>query len=184
MDACQAEWLEGHLHPLCLLYQDGTTSLAEGFGGSRGEAQRPRRTDTFQNPEQRRVIASTLVHALPRLSFWGGWQGVAFQVVLPYSDGYGCESCVSSGEGPRQKGSFLAKSQCGGRERGIALASDCKPRFAGFAVCTPPPSATHHEPAHGLKRRRVFISILQCRLRPATRFNPFSSGLLFFGKHK
>ncbi len=34
---------------------------------------------------------------------------------------------------PRKKGSFLRISQCGGDERGIALASDCKPRFAGFA---------------------------------------------------
>jgi hypothetical protein len=38
---------------------------------------------------------------------------------------------------PRQEGSFLAKIQYGGRERGISLASNCKPRFAGFAVCTP-----------------------------------------------
>lgn len=35
-------------------------------------------------------------------------------------------------------GSFLATKQCGGRERGAFLASDCKPRFAGFAVCTGP----------------------------------------------
>jgi len=34
---------------------------------------------------------------------------------------------------PRQKGSFLPKSQCGGRERGIAPPSDQKIWFAGFA---------------------------------------------------
>ena len=38
---------------------------------------------------------------------------------------------------PWRKGSFLAINPCGGRERGIALPSECKPRFAGFAVCTP-----------------------------------------------
>lgn len=37
---------------------------------------------------------------------------------------------------PRRKGSFLAINPCGGRQRGIALPSECKPRFAGFAVCT------------------------------------------------
>jgi len=37
---------------------------------------------------------------------------------------------------PRQKGSFLVIPQYGGRERGIALLSDQKTRFAGFAVRT------------------------------------------------
>ena len=37
---------------------------------------------------------------------------------------------------PRRKGSFLAIFQCGRRQRGIALPSGCKPRFAGFAVRT------------------------------------------------
>ena len=36
-----------------------------------------------------------------------------------------------------REGSFLAKIRCGGRERGASIASGCKPRFAGFAVCTP-----------------------------------------------
>jgi hypothetical protein len=36
---------------------------------------------------------------------------------------------------PRQEGSFLAIFRCGGRERGASIASGCKPRFAGFAVC-------------------------------------------------
>lgn len=35
-------------------------------------------------------------------------------------------------------GSFLARKQCGGRERGAFLASGCEPRFARFAVRTPP----------------------------------------------
>lgn len=35
-----------------------------------------------------------------------------------------------------KKGSFLARFQCGRRQRGIALPSDYKTRFAGFAVCT------------------------------------------------
>lgn len=37
---------------------------------------------------------------------------------------------------PRQKGSFLAIFQYGGRERSISLPSDQKTRFAGFAVRT------------------------------------------------
>ena len=37
---------------------------------------------------------------------------------------------------PRRKGSFLAINPCGRRQRGIALPLGCKPRFAGFAVCT------------------------------------------------
>ena len=36
-----------------------------------------------------------------------------------------------------RKGSFLAKFPCGRRERGASIASECKPRFAEFAVCTP-----------------------------------------------
>ena len=36
-----------------------------------------------------------------------------------------------------REGSFLAKIRYGGRERGASIASGCKPRFAGFAVCTP-----------------------------------------------
>ena len=35
-----------------------------------------------------------------------------------------------------REGSFLPKIPCGGRERGTSIASGCKPRFAGFAVCT------------------------------------------------
>ena len=49
---------------------------------------------------------------------------------------------VAEGYMPRRKGSFLAKTPCGRRERGIALAPDCKPRFAGFAVCTPAKGAS------------------------------------------
>ena len=37
---------------------------------------------------------------------------------------------------PRQKGSFLAIFQYGGRKRSISPPSGCKPRFAGFAVRT------------------------------------------------
>lgn len=37
---------------------------------------------------------------------------------------------------PRQKGSFLAESPCGGRERSIAPPSGQETRFAGFAVRT------------------------------------------------
>jgi hypothetical protein len=44
---------------------------------------------------------------------------------------------VAEGYMPRRKGSFLAIFQCGRRQRGIALPSEWKPRFAGFAVCTP-----------------------------------------------
>lgn len=36
-----------------------------------------------------------------------------------------------------REGSFLTKIRYGGRERGASIASGCKPRFAGFAVCTP-----------------------------------------------
>jgi len=36
-----------------------------------------------------------------------------------------------------REGSFLAKIRYGRRERGASIASECKPRFAGFAVCTP-----------------------------------------------
>jgi hypothetical protein len=43
---------------------------------------------------------------------------------------------VAEGYMPRRKGSFLAINPCGRRQRGIALPSGCKPRFAGFAVCT------------------------------------------------
>jgi len=35
-----------------------------------------------------------------------------------------------------REGSFLAKIRYGGCERGASIASGCKPRFAGFAVCT------------------------------------------------
>src|SRR5512143_2624188 len=40
---------------------------------------------------------------------------------------------------PRRKGSFLAKFPYGGRERSASPPSGCKPRFAGFAVCTSAP---------------------------------------------
>ncbi|WP_296844196.1 site-specific DNA-methyltransferase [Thiobacillus sp.] len=53
-------------------------------------------------------------------------------------------------------GSFLARKQCGGRERGAFLASDCKPRFAGFAVCTRPIQHTSRTRPR-LPRRRVFF---------------------------
>ena len=51
---------------------------------------------------------------------------------------------------------FLARKQCGGRERGAFLASDCKPRFAGFAVCTRPIQHTSRTRPR-LPRRRVFF---------------------------
>lgn len=57
---------------------------------------------------------------------------------------------------PRCHGSFLARKQCGGRERGAFLASDCKPRFAGFAVCTRPIQHTSRTRPR-LPRRRVFF---------------------------
>jgi len=57
---------------------------------------------------------------------------------------------------PRCDGSFLARKQCGGRERGAFLASDCKPRFAGFAVCTRPIQHTSRTRPR-LPRRRVFF---------------------------
>jgi len=41
-----------------------------------------------------------------------------------------------------REGSFLAKIRYGGRERGVSIASGCKPRFAGFAVCTPAKGAS------------------------------------------
>ena len=41
-----------------------------------------------------------------------------------------------------REGSFLAKIRYGGRERGASVASGCKPRFAGFAVCTPAKGAS------------------------------------------
>ena len=47
---------------------------------------------------------------------------------------------------PRQKGSFLAESPCGGRERSIAPPSDQKTRFAGFAVRTRRCGATGRKP--------------------------------------
>ena len=46
----------------------------------------------------------------------------------------------------RQHGSFLAKNQYGGRERSIALPSDQKTRFAGFAVRTRLPTRTRANP--------------------------------------
>jgi len=57
---------------------------------------------------------------------------------------------------PRCDGSFPARKQCGGRERGAFLASDCKPRFAGFAVCTRPIQHTSRTRPR-LPRRRVFF---------------------------
>ena len=56
----------------------------------------------------------------------------------------------------RCDGSFPARKQCGGRERGAFLASDCKPRFAGFAVCTRPIQHTSRTRPR-LPRRRVFF---------------------------
>ena len=47
---------------------------------------------------------------------------------------------------PRQNGSFLAKVPCGRRQRGASIASGCKPRFAGFAVCTPAKGGTGFVP--------------------------------------
>lgn len=47
---------------------------------------------------------------------------------------------------PRQKGSFLAESPCGGRERSISPPSDQKTRFAGFAVRTRRCGATGQRP--------------------------------------
>lgn len=35
------------------------------------------------------------------------------------------------------RGGFLTRIRYGRRERGASIASGCKPRFAGFAVCTP-----------------------------------------------
>ena len=48
--------------------------------------------------------------------------------------------------GARRKGSFLAKLPYGGRERSASPPSGCKPRFAGFAVCT---SAPQTQPSVG-----------------------------------
>ena len=56
----------------------------------------------------------------------------------------------------RCDGSFPARKQCGGRERGAFLASDCKPRFAGFAVCTRPIQHTSRTRPR-LPRRRGFF---------------------------
>ena len=55
---------------------------------------------------------------------------VTMVMVTAYCYGRGTPTC------PRQKGSFLAIFQYGGRERSIAPPSDQKTRFAGFAVRT------------------------------------------------
>jgi hypothetical protein len=46
-----------------------------------------------------------------------------------------------------REGSFLSKIRYGGRERGASIASECKPRFAGFAVCTQVDWAIEPNPA-------------------------------------
>jgi len=56
------------------------------------------------------------------------WSCVVFIYRLDRGDG--------RGSSPEINGSFLAKNQCGGRERGAFLASGCEPRFARFAVRT------------------------------------------------
>ena len=82
--------------------------------------------------------------------------------------------------GSRQKGSFLAKMPCGGRERGICLASGCKPRFAGFAVCSQPIRPIPFlEPAHGLLSAGFFVSP-SVLWRLAARDGVFLSGPRFF----
>ena len=52
---------------------------------------------------------------------WRSWDGVAI-----------CDPIDPS----RREGSFQAKVLYGARERGACLPLGCKPRFAGFAVCT------------------------------------------------
>ncbi len=41
-------------------------------------------------------------------------RGVSFRCEMPYSDGYGCESCVTEREGPGKRGPSLPESNAGG----------------------------------------------------------------------
>lgn len=71
---------------------------------------------------------------------------------LPWLAGHGDDAPA------RRHGSFLAGFVYGGRERGAFLASDCKPRFAGFAVCT-------RRPRPAPKANRVILKPMGQRQR-------------------
>jgi hypothetical protein len=72
---------------------------------------------------RRTITIITIVTAAPP-----SMMVVTMVMVTAYCYGRRAHTC------PRRKGSFLAKNQCGGRQRSIAPPSDHKTRFAGFAV--------------------------------------------------